>query len=367
MQTHISCWMYSGGGGNDIFEGLKYLIGFDRLLVSDKVVQIDIEFLFSARNAVSHLKSSQERFQANLPKKPVFKYFKTTKKLSIKLASKVDAANYDFYARNSNPFEHLLPFMKENIDKHKQSIANDLAMPRHQEFAVLFQELSELFSEHNSELKKKWNLDCQPILDEMRRQKEKLPKDQEELSAIISDAQRERAATPQIQFEMPIYHAAPLPKVFPVNRYEGGSNYIGKTKNGEQFWAQVAAQFAKQSANGKNSENSKDEWQYRKTWYAILHKFDKNGAHISTRAERIGTTSEGEAEILQRAKIRMEELIAELGSIKYERIKIQLFQAVIDGFTFGLVDTSTEEWGDTVTMQPGDLVFYPPWNGDYDT
>jgi len=364
MQTHISCCIYSGGGGNDIFEGLKYFIGFDRLLVSDKVLQIDIDFLISARKSVGHLQELQERFQANLPKKPVFKYFETTKKLSIKLASKVDAANYDLYSRNSNAFEHFPPVIKESIDKYKQSIANDLAMPRHQEFAILFQELNELFSEHNSELKKKWNLDCQPILDEMSRLKEKLPKNQEELSAIISDGQRERAVTPQIEIEMPIYHAAPLPKVFPVNRYEGGSNYIGMTKNGEQFWAQVAAQVAKQS---ENSENNKDEWQYRKTWYAILHKFDKNGAHISTRAERIGTTSEGEAEILQRAKTRMEELIAELGSIKYERIKIQLFQAVIDGFTFGLVDTSTEEWGDTVTMQPGDLVFYPPWNGDYDT
>ncbi len=362
MQTHISCQTYSGGGGNDIFEGLKYFIGFDRLLVSDNVLQLDIDLLFSARKSVSHLQTSQEHFQANLPNKPILEYFKTTKKLSIRLASKVDAANYDIYScKTPNILERLLPFMKKSIDKHKQSIASDQAMPRHQEFVILFHELNELFNEYRSEIKQKWSLDCQPILEEMSRQENNLPTNPEELAKIISDAKGARAATPQIDIEMPIYHAAPLPKLFPVNRYEGGSNYIGKTKDGEQFWAQVAAQVAKQN------ETSEDDWQKRKTWYAILHKFNKDGAHLNTIAERIGTTSEGEAAILQRAKTRMEELITELGQIKYERIKIQLFQTVIDGFTFGLVDTSTEEWGDTVTMQPGDLVFYPPWNGDYDT
>ncbi|MBI5176317.1 MAG: hypothetical protein HY986_25765, partial [Candidatus Melainabacteria bacterium] len=47
-------------------------------------------------------------------------------------------------------------------------------------------------------------------------------------------------------------------------------------------------------------------------------------------------------------------------------IFIKLFDVEFEGSQFGLKDTSTEEFGNEVTLFPGDINFTPPWDGEYD-
>ncbi len=159
-----------------------------------------------------------------------------------------------------------------------------------------------------------------------------------------------------------------LPKRIPVNHYPdyGYSRFMGtygKAKllfgKRNQFWARVAAEFS--------NENTDASWEERKCWYAILHTFDSKGIHLETKAQMVGTTADGESDVLDKAEKVMDSFVSELGPVKYENISIRLFHVMVDGHKFGMIDTSSEEWGDQTSMEPGDLVFYPPWTGDYDT
>ena len=141
-----------------------------------------------------------------------------------------------------------------------------------------------------------------------------------------------------------------------LRTYGKSKPFFGKRN---QFWARVAAEFS--------NENTDQSWEERKCWYAILHTFDGKGFHLETRAEKIGTTADGELEVLEKADKVMLSFIDSLDSVKYGNISIRLFHVMVDGHRFGMLDTSSEEFGDQTSMEPGDLVFYPPWTGDYDT
>lgn len=155
-----------------------------------------------------------------------------------------------------------------------------------------------------------------------------------------------------------------IPELIPVNHDEedfGYARFIGTFGDGKQFWGRVAAQFE------MPSENDDSAWEKRKRWYGILHTFDANGKHLDTKCKFTGTTADGEVEACDRGLKFMQSELKKLEPLKYGDIKIALFKVEIDGFIFGLVDSSDHDWGDTATMEPGDLVFYPPWDGNYDT
>lgn len=175
----------------------------------------------------------------------------------------------------------------------------------------------------------------------------------------------ENAQRPEsIDFEP--YHSETLPAVIPVKRYvQSYSKYIGKYADGNQFWGQVVATFRKPSNTVNDGAVGPDEWKFRKCWYAVLHKFDATGRHLETKHKFMGT--DGETGVLAEAEREMKNFIKSLGRVRYGDIAIGLFSVEIDGSTFGMVETSSKESGDQITMEPGDLVFYPPWNGDYDT
>jgi formate hydrogenlyase regulatory protein HycA len=132
-----------------------------------------------------------------------------------------------------------------------------------------------------------------------------------------------------------------------------------------QFWGRVVASFSTMP------KPLPVDWRPHKRWYAILHKFDGWGKHIGTDHWFAGTTADGEKEVCERASAKLDEMIANLGPVEHADIEIELFQVVIDGGIFGLMDVSQPkegpEFAERVEMQPGDLLFYPPWTGQYDT
>lgn len=162
-----------------------------------------------------------------------------------------------------------------------------------------------------------------------------------------------------------LFYKSNIPNLIPIKRHENqhsGTHYIGHYGSGNQFWAQVAAGF-RPPAGGKNNK----DWESRKCWYAILHKFNSQGDYLSTNYKFTGTTADGESKVIETAKLHMDKFIEELGAIHFGDIAIKLFNVDVDEHVFGLIDTSSAETGDSATMMPGDLVFFEPWKGEYDT
>ena len=156
-----------------------------------------------------------------------------------------------------------------------------------------------------------------------------------------------------------------IPERIPVTYFEDYyTSHIGFYNNGKQFWAQIVASI---DPNIHNEPRHGDEWHKYKRWYAILHKFDEHGKHLETEHWFAGTTADGEQEVIERARQRRDDMITKLGHVEFRDIAIRLFQVEIDKDLFGLIDTSSTEFGETVTMEPADFVFYPPWTGEYDT
>lgn len=317
-------------------------IGLERLL-DENVAEIEIIAKLPSMIIDPQLKALYDWFESQLHDKPSFAYSKASQKLEITYTSKIDGINCYRLENASATFDAEDQLTKAAI------------------FATLFDEISQLFIENAILLKRKYHFDCQLLTDEFVSKQKSLPKDDVLVDDLIHYAQLALRANSNDIEEPARYHQHPLPKSFKVNRREGGSSHIGHTTGGDQFWAQVVAQFE------PFKETAPKGWEERKIWYAVLHTFESDGKHISTVAMRIGPSSDGEDEILLKAKAKMDDLISTLGQIEFGPIKIQLFEYIFDDFVFGLVDTSTEEEGDQVTMRPNDFVFSPPWNGDYDS
>jgi hypothetical protein len=45
----------------------------------------------------------------------------------------------------------------------------------------------------------------------------------------------------------------------------------------------------------------------------------------------------------------------------------QVFSTVVDGAVFGLVDSSDSERRESLTLEPNDFLFMPPWDGTFST
>jgi hypothetical protein len=132
---------------------------------------------------------------------------------------------------------------------------------------------------------------------------------------------------------------------------------------GDQFMAFVVATLP---------EIVGSDWQNHKRWYAVLHTFDADGNHLSTDARFAGVTADGEAQVGERAWGWIDEMLAALEPITRMDIEARLFSVTVDGYAFGLIDTShiSEEDGsitESVTLLPNDFMFFEPWDGEYDT
>jgi hypothetical protein len=131
---------------------------------------------------------------------------------------------------------------------------------------------------------------------------------------------------------------------------------IGRYDEG-QFFAWVTATLG----------DGDGDWASRKRWYAVLHRFDRDGTHTGSTIECTGTSVDENAAV-DRAHARVDELIGVLPGHEFCDIEIRLFQVEVDGEVFGLVDWSEEYDGeDHAEFLPGELGFDPPWDGTYDT
>lgn len=136
------------------------------------------------------------------------------------------------------------------------------------------------------------------------------------------------------------------------------THYIGKTKNGNQFWAYQTFVFTKPPHEILITEN----WGKFRREYVVLHTYDKEGDLKETKYWFAGTTDKSSEEEIEK---KLEEFVKNLGEIVFCPIEIKLFQTKIEQFTFGLIPN--EEFK-SINLEPSSLIsFYEPWDGEYFT
>lgn len=152
-----------------------------------------------------------------------------------------------------------------------------------------------------------------------------------------------------------------IPETIKIERVEDyWTHDIGRYGVGNQFMAFIVA-TSPDNLRGK-------DWKEHKRWYAVLHIFNEQGDHLYSQANFTGVTADGENAVVDRARAKRDEMIGGLANIIYCDVSIKLFSVTIEGHIFGLVDvTEPEDEHEEVELKPNYLVFYPPWDGSFDT
>jgi hypothetical protein len=154
-----------------------------------------------------------------------------------------------------------------------------------------------------------------------------------------------------------------LPDVIPIRRIaDYRTDRVGRHPGG-QFFACVTGAYRQGASIGQ-------EWQQHQRWYAVLHRFDREGGHVGSDIWFAGVAADG-LQVRERADEVLAGWLAAIGQVSYEDIAIKPFQVLFDG-VFGLVDESDDDpdeghGGDWAELYPNRLGFHEPWDGDYDT
>jgi formate hydrogenlyase regulatory protein HycA len=148
---------------------------------------------------------------------------------------------------------------------------------------------------------------------------------------------------------------------------------VGRFPNGTQFMAYVTGAFP----TGMEYYLG-DDWQTKKKWLAVIHRFDAEGNHIGTDVRLGAFDIEGREVAGDKALGYLREMFAGLaanGQPEFCDIWVKPFSVEIDNVTHGLFYEQSEEEpeegeqrNDWVMLQPRDIMFHPPWDsGSYST
>jgi len=146
------------------------------------------------------------------------------------------------------------------------------------------------------------------------------------------------------------------PKTIALNHDEYQAEHVGRLADGRQFFLTTPFVPAVEVGSATGRE------------FIALYVFDKAGQLQSATIDDFGPRVTLD-EVARR--IRRDELLASLGPLKYQRIKMAPFRIEMFGVEFGLIPQPPEEPGEdwSVIVEPGNYIcFFPPWtSGDYDT
>ena len=143
------------------------------------------------------------------------------------------------------------------------------------------------------------------------------------------------------------------PDLIAIDHDDYAAQYIGRTADGRQF---ILTTPFEPAMNGPGAE------------FLALYLFDDAGKLLEAKIENLGpraTMDEG-----RRVRL-LDQWLAELGDVSYERVEVAPFSVKRFGTEFGLVVREPEDEEDAwaVEMQPGNyMAFFEPWDsGEYDT
>lgn len=143
------------------------------------------------------------------------------------------------------------------------------------------------------------------------------------------------------------------PKLIAIDHDDYHAEYVGRTKDGRQFF--LTTPFLPAHADQPGCE------------FVALYVFDEAGALLDVTIESFGprSTLDHDARIKRR-----HEMLESLGGKSFNRIKIAPFEVERFGVTFGLIAQQIEDDGEwQVIVEPGNyMCFWAPWtSGIYDT
>ena len=143
------------------------------------------------------------------------------------------------------------------------------------------------------------------------------------------------------------------PDLVALNHDEFDAKHVGKTADGKQFF--LTTPFEPADENNPGCE------------FVALYLFDAQGKLLEARIDNLGPREQlDDKDHLARVETRL----AELGKVTLGNIRVAPFRVERFNTEFGFIPQAPEEEGDewTVTVEPGNfMMFYPPWDGDYDT
>ncbi len=166
--------------------------------------------------------------------------------------------------------------------------------------------------------------------------------------------------------------AAPDRIRIPYEDFDGARfDCVGRYDDGNLFLAYVTGAFP-----GRDQyPDPSGDWQQRKSWNAVIHKFDSDGNHIGSEARRGGYDIEGRNVVGAKAWQHLQAMLAELGLHNPELcdIHIKPFSVEIENVLYALeyehgIDEDDGEEYECVMLWPNDIMFHPPWDsGEYST
>jgi hypothetical protein len=150
-----------------------------------------------------------------------------------------------------------------------------------------------------------------------------------------------------------------FPEKLPIERTEDyHTHYLGLYSGNRLFWGYETFFFPSRTVG-------REDWQNYRRDYVILHLFDRQGNHLETRSEFLGTAAESDA---QASSEKLEQWVNDLGEVQYADIEVKLFQVYIDGVVFGLVPNTEDEDNPSIELAPSSTIaFFEPWDGSYYT
>ena len=144
------------------------------------------------------------------------------------------------------------------------------------------------------------------------------------------------------------------PKRIAIDHDEYLAEYVGRTRDGKQFFLTIPLEPAR---NGKEGRE-----------FLALLLFDAKGKLLEAKIDDLGPRATLDHE--KRVALR-DQRLGELDGPSFERIEIAPFSIDRFGIAFGLIPREPEDDDDTwaVELQPGNfMAFFPPWDsGIYDT
>jgi hypothetical protein len=144
------------------------------------------------------------------------------------------------------------------------------------------------------------------------------------------------------------------PKTVSLDHDDYAAADVGRTKDGRQFF--LTTPFLPSLGKDPGRE------------FLALYLFDKQGNLRSATIDDWGPRAGMD---LTARLARRDALLASLGKVKYQRIKVAPFRVEMFGVEFGFIPQPPEEPDEDwcVIVEPGDyMCFWPPWtSGDYDT
>jgi hypothetical protein len=312
-------------GGHDLFYSIGYYLEFPYCSFGDAVKQINTTIFFRySKEAESDYANKHSNDWLLQHRFTPIKFSRSKSELDLKYVSEVSTAEIELFAESKDA-SMFSKFCAEFIDK-----------------------LSQL----RTRIKETDDFKLDEFLQFLNKKKSQLP-----LSETALEALRQQEAS----FVWPAHNietkgAKPrskqIPKRIPIALQEP-MDLIGTYVDG-QFWGHVVDE--------EKPCTSKD---FEDNIYSMVHLFDKNGKFIQTKFEKTPKSSENAFEI---ACNTLDQMLSQLPKAKFQKIAIDLFEDEVDGMQIGLLDDSDDEDEEVkAVLIPEGLVFFPPWDGNFDT